>query len=195
MNPKLELAHVSFAYGDRFVLKDISYALETNKRYCLMGPSGCGKTTLLYLVLGLLKPGSGSVCGLPQDTTVVFQENRLFESFSVWENLYAVFPRGHKPQKSQVIPLLEAMALEAEILDKKAGALSGGMKRRLCLVRALLPGPSFVIMDEPFAGLDLKTKAEVMDGLGAYLGQDTGLIFTTHDPQDAEALQAQILKL
>ena len=164
----LILEHISKRYGDHVVLEDFSARFPAGQCTCIMGPSGCGKTTLLRIILGLEQPDHGTIQGQVRPVSAVFQENRLFEDFSALSNAAVVCPKGDRQEAPRH---LTALGL-ADSLSLPVRALSGGMKRRVSIARAVLaPGP-LLVLDEPFTGLDRTTKAAVLDYLKRYTGAD-----------------------
>lgn len=147
----IELSHLSFAYGDRAVLSDLSLALPAQGITALQGPSGCGKTTLLRLLAGLERPQAGRITGIsPGEGAILFQENRLLPWRTVGQHLTDVLPRERWGEAARWLELVE---LDGEG-DTLPSALSGGMGRRLALARCLALGGSIYLLDEPFAGVD-----------------------------------------
>ena len=169
-------------YGSQTVLKDMSLRFPYGKVTCIMAPSGYGKTTLLRILMGLETANSGTIAGL-EGLTIgpVFQENRLCENLSAIANIMLVSP---KLDKSSARSVLARVGLDrhAEQLVK---TLSGGMRRRVALVRALASQRDVLLMDEPFKGLDLQTKQQVMAvALACCRGKTT--IMSTHDLAEAQ---------
>lgn len=128
-----------------FLIDDISFKLDPGQSLGIFGPSGIGKSTIIDMVLGFKKPRSGTITNTFKAPSVVFQDNRLVEELSIRDNIRAV-------SKNDPYEILRALDLTD--FDKKAGDLSGGMKRRLALARALVYGGDLLILDEPFANLD-----------------------------------------
>lgn len=184
----MELNHITKSYGTHRVLEDVSYAFGDGIT-CIMGPSGRGKTTLLRLILGLEKPDSGNVSGLPARFSAVFQEDRLLEHQTALGNLRFILGSMYEEGKTRA--LLNALGME-EWEDKPVRAFSGGMKRRLALARALLAPSDCLVLDEPFAGLDEESKARAIAQIKAAGRQ---ALIVTHDKADAEALGAEIFML
>lgn len=186
----LVLEHVEKRYGDKVVLRDFSARFPGGECTCIMGPSGCGKTTLLRLILGLETPDGGQILGRSFPMAVVFQENRLFEDFSALSNVTAVCPRERRPEAARH---LMALGL-GENLHAPVRTLSGGMKRRVAVARAVLAPGEVLVLDEPFTGLDRDTKAAVL----AYLKDHTQgrtLLLVTHDPAERDALAQHTLDM
>jgi len=180
----IELKNVSKSFDDKKVLDSFSAVFEKGG-YLLKGPSGIGKTTLILLVLGLLKPDEGEV-NVPENTrfAVCFQENRLFEKETVLTNVTAVNVNVSAADATSAILEL----LPSDSLNKKAGELSGGMKRRLAVIRAMLHDSDCVILDEPFTGLDDEARAKTIDFIKARLNGRL-LIVTSHDERGLGDLQ------
>ena len=174
----LILEQVTKGFGDHVVLQEFSARFPGGQCTCIMGPSGCGKTTLLRLILGLEQPDSGRILGQTFPMAAVFQENRLFEDFSALSNVTAVCPRERRSEAAQH---LTALGL-GESLHAPVRTLSGGMKRRVAVARAVLAPGEILILDEPFTGLDRDTKGRT-------------LLLVTHDPAERDALAQHVLNM
>ena len=187
---KLTLHNISKSFDSLEVLCNNSLSLESGHIYCLMGPSGCGKTTLLRILMGLEQADHGSVEGLEQArVSAVFQEDRLCEAFTPVENVMMV--TGKSLTEAQVRAEL-CRLLPKESLKRPVSTLSGGMKRRVAICRALLAPFDLLLMDEPFTGLDEDTRQNVI----LYIREkcDGKLVFlTTHQEPDVEALGGRLL--
>lgn len=206
----ITLSNITFCYQDKQpVLKDLHLQIKDGDRICIMAPSGRGKTTLLRLLCQSLKPQSGEITGLDgKKMSMVFQEDRLIENYSVRENIRLGCLRGMqhftdrqntgkvRSDDGQSDVLREHLSLVglAEYADEKVSKLSGGMKRRVSIVRAILSESDMVIMDEPFSGIDQEKKKEVIDYIAGYLA---GRIFimVSHDPMDSQLLEADVITL
>lgn len=188
----LRICNLSKSYGPLGVLKDLSMELPKDRVYCLMGPSGSGKTTLLRILLGLERPDAGTLTGLEgARLSAVFQENRLCEAFSPLENVMMV--TGGSLSSSQVKAEL-CRLLPEESVTRPSSTLSGGMKRRTAICRALLAPSDGILMDEPFTGLDEQTKRLVID----YIKEKTSgklLIVSTHQEEDVPLLGGTLITL
>lgn len=172
------------------VLENISYTFEAGSITCILGTSGIGKTTFLRILLGLEKPDRGTVTGLGKPS-VMFQEDRLIEEMNAIDNVRLVLKR--KDAASLAEEELKQL-LPKEALKKTVNQLSGGMKRRVALVRAMVSESDTVMLDEPFTGLDLET----MQQAAAYIKSRKGgrtLLLVTHDRKMCEILQAKICLL
>ena len=176
-------------FGEKEVLEDVSLVFPAGKVTCLMGPSGTGKTTLLSLLLKLIRPEAGTVTGLPEKEAAVFQEDRLFEDFTVLSNLTAATGQSEAAVKEA----LAALGL-SEAAYEKVNVLSGGMKRRVAILRALLSDYELLVLDEPFKGLDEELRSVTAEYI---LKKNAGrtVIMVTHDPAEAELLDAEIIRL
>ncbi len=186
----IELKHICKSYGEKSVLKDVTLTLIEGVT-CLMAPSGAGKTTLLRLMLGLEKPDSGSVRGMPERAAVLFQEDRLVESLTVRKNLRLALGEGCPAERME--KMLSSLGLEAA-LEQPVATLSGGMKRRAALARALLYDAPVLLLDEPFKGLDAENRRLAQAAVRGAAGGRIVLVIT-HDGKDCEALQGRVVKL
>ena len=187
----LEAVNVSKAYDGRPVIRDFSARFVPGSHTCLMGPSGCGKTTLLRLLMGLEAPDSGQI-RIPEGTrfSAVFQEDRLCMGIGAVKNIRLVRP--DLPAEAVRRELLEL--LPADSLSQPVSEFSGGMRRRVSLLRALLSSGDFLLFDEPFEGLDEKTRAAAME-LVKQKREGRTLLFASHYPEEARALGAEIISL
>lgn len=178
----IRLEHISFSYGDRPVLRDLSLDLPDHGIVGLAGPSGCGKTTLLRLLAGLERPQAGSILGLaPEETAILFQENRLLPWRRAEQQITDVLPPFRRGEAARWLRLVE---LEGEEHTLPA-ALSGGMGRRLALARCLALDARYLLLDEPFAGVDPARAVRILDRLRALgrpilmAGHEEGLLAQT----------------
>lgn len=190
---RVEARDLSFSYGEKTVLKNVSIELTGERPVLLYGSSGGGKTTLLMLLAGLLTPQGGEIRGIDPSTrvAVMFQEDRLFESLSVYRNLRLV---KNSLSKEEAGALLKEVGLGAEILSKRPGTLSGGMRRRVALLRALIFDSQVLLMDEPFQGLDEESRFKAISMTRRYLSGKPALIIS-HEPEDGIALCAKEVNL
>lgn len=185
----LELDHVTFGYGsEKTVLRDVSMVVPDGGRVCLMGSSGRGKTTVLRLLLGLERPQRGTVT-VPEGTrfSAVFQEDRLLPWKTALENA-ALFSG-----EAEARAMLEALGL-GDSLCALPEALSGGMKRRAALARALAHPFDVLVLDEPLTGLDGDTRERCLCVIDETVGDRT-LVMAAHDPAEAAALRAEVYRL
>lgn len=174
------------------VFSDFSLEIPEGEVLCLMGKSGRGKTTLLRMLMGLEQPDAGSISGLEgKKISVVFQEDRLLPGFTVRQNLYSVCESAL--QQEHMMRILTALGLE-EWIDREVAVLSGGMQRRVAICRALLVSYDFLILDEPFRGLDDKTK-EIAIKLVLEEAKGRTILLSTHDAEEGNLMGGKILNL
>ncbi|MCC8081298.1 MAG: ABC transporter ATP-binding protein [Lachnospiraceae bacterium] len=186
-------------------LDDITFNIYRGEFICVLGPSGCGKSTLLKILAGFIKPTDGTVRldgelidGIDKNRGVVFQNPPLYEWFSVRNNVN-FGPRMSRVPRAEYEKLtdeyLEKVGL-TEFADKKIYELSGGMRQRVSIARALINNPEILLMDEPFGALDALTR-ENMQNLTRKIWWDTGktILFITHDVEEALLLGSRILVL
>lgn len=188
----IQMKHIAKKYGDFTVFSDFSMEISEGEVLCLMGKSGRGKTTLLRMLMGLEQPDAGSITGLEgKRISVVFQEDRLLPGFTVRQNLLSVCDSS--VQQDDMMRILEMLDL-SEWVDREISVLSGGMRRRVAICRALLVPYDFLILDEPFRGLDEKTKEIV---LKLVLAESKGrtILMSTHDVEEAKMMGGKILNL
>ena len=171
--------HINKSFNGKPVISDFSFTFEEGKHYILSGASGTGKTTLLNLLMGLLKADSGKIIREDISFSAVFQEDRLLEDLGPVENVLAVSP-GLTAEEARTA-LKEV--LPEEELDKPVKDLSGGQKRRVAVVRALMHESSCLILDEPFTGMDQDTLEKVWDFISAHAGKRI-LILVSHEQID-----------
>ncbi len=187
----LELRDVTLAFGEKTVLQRCSLALGVGEHLALMGPSGCGKTTLLRCALGLQLPDSGTVTCDFQRTAAVFQEPRLLPWRNALDNVLAVTGKAQAARENALqwfekLEIAEAAALYPE-------ELSGGMQQRVSIARAMAAQPDFLVLDEPFKGLDEALRERVLALLNVSLKQ-TAVLLATHSEEEAAALSCRILR-
>ena len=180
----IELKNIRKSFDDKKVLDSFSAVFDEGG-YLLKGPSGIGKTTCILLILRLIKPDEGELV-IPDNMrfAVCFQENRLFEKETVLTNVIAVNEGVSVTDATSAILEL----LPSDSLNKKAGELSGGMKRRLAVIRAMLHDSDCVILDEPFTGLDDEARAKTIAFIRERLNGRL-LIVTSHDERGLNDLQ------
>ncbi len=197
----ISVAGLRKSYGDLVVVDDIDLAVRPGECFGLLGPNGAGKTTTLRLLLGLTNPDSGEIAlaGLPVPERarlarlkvgVVPQNDNLDPDFSARENLL-VYGRYFGLADSEIAPripaLLDFAALDSRA-DTKIQKLSGGMKRRLTLARALINDPDILFLDEPTTGLDPQARHIIWERLKQLLSRGKTILLTTHFMEEAERL-------
>jgi len=187
----IELKNVTKIFGDHTVLDNVTLSFPLGETTCLMGPSGSGKTTLLRLIAGLDTPTAGVIEGVPERISFVFQENRLADDFSAVSNLRLV--TGRTVPDEVLIAHLSQLGL-ADCVNRPVRELSGGMKRRVAIARAVLCDADLLLMDEPFKGLDSPLHATVIDYVRRHTAGKT-VITVTHNPDDVDKLGGSLLLL
>ncbi len=182
--------HLSKRFGEKEVIKDFSARIKEGSVTSLMAPSGWGKTTLLRIIAGLEKSDEGRIEGLEnKKISMVFQEDRLCGNLSPISNIR--FVCNGKVQEKQIYEELEKAGLKGEELVP-ARNLSGGMKKRVALVRALMVPFDVLILDEPFDGLDDKNKRKMINYVKEKSKGKT-VILVTHEKKEAEAMGGEII--
>lgn len=187
------------AYGARVVVKDVDIEIATGEVVGLLGPNGAGKTTTFYMVVGLTKPRSGSVflgrddiTGLPMYLRAragigyLPQEASVFRKLTTEENVLAVLETlGYslREQKARALELLQELGI-AGLADQRADTLSGGERRRLEICRALAASPLFILLDEPFAGIDPIAVADIQRIIAYLKKRGLGILITDHNVRE-----------
>ncbi|MDR2397251.1 MAG: ABC transporter ATP-binding protein [Spirochaetaceae bacterium] len=206
----IRIQDLDFRYGQEFILKDMSLDLEQGEFLALLGPSGCGKSTLLRLLAGLLFPQKGriSIAGRPVsgpglDRAVVFQDYSLFPWMHCRDNVALALEQAGigKTRRDRAAQAEEYLALVnlPGVGDKLPGELSGGMRQRIAIARALAQNAPILLMDEPFGALDEITRAH-QQALFLNLWHSGGaqrktVLFITHDVEEALLLSGRIILL
>lgn len=187
-------------YGDRSVVNDISFYMNKGEVVCLLGPNGAGKTTTFYMVVGLVKPNGGNVFIDGQDITTwpmneraragigyLPQENSIFRNLNVEDNIKLVLEMNDKLTEYEKSKKLEELLSEFGVLKLRkapAVALSGGERRRVEIARALAASPDFMLLDEPFAGIDPIAIGEIKDNIRKISAEKgLGVLITDHNPK------------
>ncbi len=190
---EIRISHVDKSYKTQQVLCDVTFSMKKGGRYLMTAPSGAGKTTLLRVAAGLEEADRGTVTGMPPHIGMVFQEDRLCEDCDVICNiLLGMHSKGglrmRREQLLDHVRIQAAKILPEECLTEPVRNLSGGMRRRVALLRAVLSGLPVLILDEPFTGLDEENRVRSAEYL---LRHQEGriLLVTTHREEDVELLQ------
>jgi len=190
----LYLDQISFSYGQKKVLESLSLTLKKGELLAVMGPSGCGKSTLLHLISGLKKPSGGTLKSNATRVSYVFQEPRLFPWLTLEENLRAVLT-DQEAADGRIATALKAVGL-SDAAALYPSQLSGGMKIRASLARALAFGGDLFLLDEPFASLDEDLCNELSVNLREYFKENgISAILVTHRTPDAQAFADRIITL
>ena len=204
----LEFRHVSHAYGRMKVLNDVSLEAADGEITCLLGPSGCGKSTLLRLAAGLLPLRHGEIhlggekllwsgkTAAPENLPVglVFQDGALFPHLSVEDNVGFGLKKNAE-RNVEIAKILEQVGL-AGFQKRYPHTLSGGQQQRVALARALAPKPRVLLLDEPFANIDIERRRVLREHTRRMLKEDGGIvILVTHDPEEALGMADRIAVL
>ncbi len=203
---KLEVRNVSKTFDTKEAVKDVSFGVEEGEFLSILGPSGCGKTTLLRMLIGLIKPSSGTILKDGEDITYaapsqrnmgfVFQNYALFENMTVLGNVeYALKIKKETKAvaRERALDLIEKMGL-TEHKDKKPYSLSGGQQQRVAIARTLALNPDVILFDEPMSALDVATRLSLRKELKHIQKEfNTTMVYITHDQEEAFAMSDKIL--
>jgi len=195
----LRFDDVSLSLDGRPIVAEVDLAVAPRQLAVLVGPSGAGKTTLLRLAAGLVEPTAGRVENRARHTAVVFQEPRLLPWESALDNAglpLAAIGIGRREARPEAERWLLRLGLRRDDLDKRPAALSAGMRTRVALARAFVAAADLVLLDEPFASLDLGLRRDLQTLLRD-LVVETGVaaLFVTHDPTEAVRLADRLMVL
>jgi NitT/TauT family transport system ATP-binding protein len=180
----IKVNQLTKSFDGKKVLNNLTVTLEGGRVTSLMGASGSGKTTLANILLGLLQPDSGTIEGLTgKKLSAVFQEDRLCEQLNALENIYLILKK--EIDCHEIMKQLEAVGLDDGLGRKPVHQLSGGQKRRVAILRAMIAESDFICLDEPFKGLDKETKEKSMAYVKKAIEGKTVLLIT-HDVQEAD---------
>ena len=196
---RLEVRHLQKAYGSRKVVKDVSLSVDKGEVVGLLGPNGAGKTTCFYMIVGLVSADEGNICLEGRDITLqpiheraraglsyLPQEASVFRKLTVEENIRAVLeinPPKDKTVDQAVEDLLNDLQI-AHIRTSLAASLSGGERRRLEIARALGSQPRFILLDEPFAGVDPIAVLEIQRIVAFLKSKGIGVLITDHNVRE-----------
>jgi nitrate/nitrite transport system ATP-binding protein len=205
--PLLELKHVSKRYGATQVLRDINLTVNRGEFLAIVGYSGAGKTTLISLIAGLIKPDSGTVSldGQPvaapgPERALVFQNYSLLPWLSVYQNIHLaveqVFPDWTRQRRHEHTEEFISLVNLAPARNKKPAELSGGMRQRVSLARALAMDPQVLLMDEPLSALDALTRATLQGEIENIWAADRKtVVMITNDVDEGILLADRIIPL
>lgn len=187
----MKIHKITKSFGENKVLDNFSAEIPDGEITCIMGRSGCGKSTLLNIIMGLTAPDSGSI-EQSGNISTVFQEDRLCSRLSAAANVKLVCPKS--VTEESIAESLLAVGLEKDDLFRPVSELSGGMKRRTAIVRAVMAESDIIIMDEAFKGLDSATKKLTAEYVLANRNDRT-LIFVTHDKEEIALLGGRLIEI
>lgn len=195
----LHLRNLVKNYGGRHVVKSVNLDLESGDVVGLLGPNGAGKTTTFYMVVGMVKPDGGQVLLDDEDMTdypmylrarkgvgYLPQETSIFRKLTVIQNVLAIleiFPISAAERQERAEMLLDELGI-MHLSDQKAHVLSGGEKRRLEISRSLATNPSFILLDEPFAGIDPLAVNDIKNIIGHLKRRGIGILISDHNVRD-----------
>ena len=186
-------------YDGKPVVESVSLCVESGKVVGLLGPNGAGKTTTFYMAVGMIKADSGSVLLDGKDITkdpmharaqkgvgYLPQESSVFRKLSVRDNILAILELGKKSRSERISRADELMAELgiSKLADRKALVLSGGERRRLEIARALATDPLFMLLDEPFAGIDPIAVADIQKIIRSLAGRNIGILISDHNVRE-----------
>ena len=199
----LEASKLIKSYGGRNVVKDVSLNLKQGEIVGLLGPNGAGKTTSFYMIVGLIKPNSGAIFLDDKEITTfpmykrakngigyLAQESSVFRKMSVEDNIHSVLQMtklSKKEQIDKVESLLDEFGLQG-IRKSRGDLLSGGERRRTEIARALATNPSFILLDEPFAGVDPLAVEDIQKIVRDLTKRNIGILITDHNVQETLAI-------
>ncbi|MDB3996384.1 LPS export ABC transporter ATP-binding protein, partial [bacterium] len=192
--------HLRKSYGSTLVLEDVSLAVNRGEIVGLLGPNGAGKTTCFYMLVGLIKPDSGNINLASLDLTAapvheraragigyLPQEASVFKTLSTQDNILAILELNDELDKQQRNARLEELIAEfnlGPVRDSLGQSLSGGERRRLEIARALASNPQFILLDEPFAGVDPISVNDIKEEIIDLAKRGIGVLITDHNVKD-----------
>ena len=196
----LETRELSKSYDGREVVKGVDIVIKRGEIVGLLGPNGAGKTTTFYMVVGILAPNRGKIIFDNTDITklpihvrcrygigYLSQEPSIFRKLTVKENILSILetlPLSYRERKNKLERLLEELKI-SHLADNKAYTLSGGERRRLEITRALVTDPSFILLDEPFSGIDPIVVNEAQEIIKELKDKGLGILLTDHNVREA----------
>lgn len=199
INKTLLAKNISKSYGDKLVIRDISIEIKQGEVVGLLGPNGAGKTTTFYMIVGLVKADKGNIFLNQSDITNLAihqraslgigylpQEASIFRGMNVEENIMAVLEiveRNKNKRQEKLEELLEEFSI-THIRKSHAMALSGGERRRTEIARALATDPSFILLDEPFAGVDPIAVNDIRAMVSHLANRGIGVLITDHNVRE-----------
>lgn len=196
----LKVTHVAKSYKGRQVVRDVSLSLESGQIVGLLGPNGAGKTTCFYMIVGLVKADGGSIELNARDITslpiharaqrglgYLPQDSSIFRTLTVAENILAILETRKDLSRAQRQEKLESLLAEfhiGHIRNNKGMSLSGGERRRTEIARALATEPRFILLDEPFAGVDPISVSDIKDIIRHLKQKGIGVLLTDHNVRE-----------
>lgn len=193
----IKLINIEKSFNNKKLYNNFSLIFEHKKVNCILGKSGCGKSTLLNIISGLEEFQSGEIIGVPSKLSYIFQEDRLIEWKSIYRNMELPLLKFYKKDKrrEKIKKILKELELD-DYIDNFPKELSGGMRQRLNIARALLYEGDLILMDEPFKSLDEDSKENVIKIFNeVHLEKNNTVIMVTHDIKEALDLADNIFVL
>jgi len=194
---------ISHRFGALEVLDNVSFTVGAGEVVAIVGPSGCGKSTLLYLIAGLEQPTSGTISahgeaitGPAPERSLIFQETSLFPWLNVWQNVGFGLSVRRVPieQRKETARRMLARVGLSDAFEMRPDELSGGMRQRVAVARALAMEPKILLMDEPFAALDVQTRINMQVFLlDVWKLSEASVLFVTHHIDEAMALADRVV--
>jgi len=195
----LSLKNLSKAYNGKLVVNSVNLNIDNSSVVGLLGPNGAGKTTTFYMTIGIIKPDKGQVFLDDEDITnypmylrarrgvgYLPQETSIFRKLTVKQNIMAILeilPISKSEQKERTDMLLDELGIK-QLADQKANLLSGGERRRLEITRSLATNPSFILLDEPFAGIDPLAVIDIKKIIGHLKKRGIGVLISDHNVRE-----------
>ena len=196
---KLEISSLSFSYGSKEILRNVSFSLESGRSTALLGRNGSGKTTLLRIILGFLKPACGSVsvdgkevsemnhrerakfiAYIPQTLTDIYPYTALETVLMGRASSLSLFQHPGKKDEEKALEALEILGI-AHLKNRAVNTLSGGERQRVVMARALSLSPEIILADEPLSALDVSVQAQLIGLIDSIRNKGTSFILVSHD--------------
>lgn len=193
----IELVNIEKSFGDKKIYDKFSLEFEEGKINCILGKSGCGKSTLLNIIANIEGIEDGEIKGVPKNISYVFQEDRLIEWSSIYNNLELPILKKYKKEerRKRIKNILKEIGLE-DYIKSYPRELSGGMRQRVNIARALLCEGELLLMDEPFKSLDKGSKENIISVFKKkHIEKSNTVIIVTHDMDEALNLGDNIFLL
>ena len=200
---KLRAENIKKKYGDRYVVKGVDIEVERGEIVGLLGPNGAGKTTSFYMIVGMIQPNEGNIFIDDEEITndamykraqkgigYLAQEASVFRKLSVEENILSVLQftnLSKKDQKAKLEALIEEFSLQ-KVRKNNGDLLSGGERRRTEIARALASDPNFILLDEPFAGVDPIAVEDIQSIVAHLKDRNIGILITDHNVHETLAI-------
>ena len=208
---ELQVFNISKSFSKKIVVNEINLSMNSGETLGLLGPNGAGKTTLFYLIAGLVKPDKGKILINKIDVTdddisirskkgltYLPQESSIFKNLTVKDNILAALENREDLNKSTILSELSKLLDELSLLklqSNKGATLSGGERRRVEIARALAMQPHFLLLDEPFAGIDPIAVAELKNLITQLNSKDIGVLISDHNVRETMQICKKVIIL